>query len=108
MGLLRRDRLGVAIALLVFFLYGGMVMTVLPREPEVSFEYHLFGHRRVIAALGVFRLDPMPIRKRYTWEDEEELAEPIDSEFDFDEALRRDESRAIPFPARENDKPTAP
>ena len=107
MGLLRRDRLGVAIALLVFFLYGGMVMTVLPREQEVSFEYHLFGAiAGVIAAVFVFRLDPTPIRKRYTWEEEEELAEPIDSEFDFDEALRRDESRAIPVSAGQNDKPT--
>ena len=107
MGLLRRDRLGVAIALLVFFLYGGMVMTVLPREQEVSFEYHLFGAiAGVIVALGTFRLDPKPQPKRYTWEDEEESAEPIDQEYDFDEALRRDESRAIPLPTRPNDKPT--
>ncbi len=42
-GMLRRDRLGVAIALLVFFLYGGMLMTVLPRDPNISFEYHLAG-----------------------------------------------------------------
>jgi membrane associated rhomboid family serine protease len=107
MGLLRRDRLGVAITLLVFFLYGGMVMTVLPREPEVSFEYHLFGAiAGVIAAVFAFRLDPLPIRKHYTWEDEEESAEPIDSEFDFEEALRRDNSRVIEFPTQPNDKPT--
>jgi membrane associated rhomboid family serine protease len=107
MGLLRRDRLGVAIALLVFFLYGGMVMTVLPREPEVSFEYHLFGAiAGVIAALGAFRLDPTPQRKRYSWEDEEESAEPLSEEYDFEEALQRNEPRVIPFPERPNDKPT--
>ena len=62
MGLLRRDRLGVAIALLVFFLYGGMVMTVLPRDPDVSFEYHLFGALAgIAAALVLFRL--MPCRR---------------------------------------------
>ncbi len=73
MGLLRRDRLGVAIALLVFFLYGGMVLTVLPREPEVSFEYHLFGALAGLAsALAAFRLDPLPPRKRYSWEEEEQ------------------------------------
>ena len=90
MGLLRRDRLGVAIALLVFFLYGGMVMTVLPREQEVSFEYHLFGAIAgvIIVALAVFRLDPTPQRKRYSWEDEEESAELIDQEYDFDEAMQ--------------------
>lgn len=47
-GLLRRDRLAIAISLVVFFLYGGMVMTVLPREPNVSFEYHAAG-----AAVGL-------------------------------------------------------
>ncbi len=57
-GLVRRDRLGVAIALLVFFLYGGMTMTVLPRDPDVSFEYHLAGAvMGALAALLTFRLD---------------------------------------------------
>jgi membrane associated rhomboid family serine protease len=72
-GLLRRDRLGVTLALLVFFLYGGMLMTVLPREVEVSFEYHLAGAvAGVISAVLLFRLDPQAPRKRYSWEDEEE------------------------------------
>jgi membrane associated rhomboid family serine protease len=75
LGLLRRDRLGVALALLVFFLYGGMLMTVLPREEQVSFEYHLAGAvAGVIAALALFRLDPQAPRKRYSWEDEEDEA----------------------------------
>ena len=74
-GLLRRDRLGVSISLLVFFLYGGMVMTVLPREQQVSFEYHLFGAiAGIIAAVLLFRLDPLPPRKRYSWDDEDEEA----------------------------------
>ena len=73
MGILRRDRLGVALALLVFFLYGGMLMTILPREVEVSFEYHLAGAvAGVIAALILFRRDPLPPRKRYSWEEEED------------------------------------
>lgn len=75
-GLLRRDRLGVAIALLVFFLYGGMVMSVLPREEHVSFEYHFFGALAgVVAAIVLRRFDPLPPRKRYSWEDEEESPE---------------------------------
>ena len=74
-GLLRRDRLGVAIALLVFFLYGGMLMSVLPHEEHVSFEYHFFGALAgVIAAIALRRFDPQPPRKRYSWEDEEEPA----------------------------------
>lgn len=75
-GLLRRDRLGVSIALAVFFLYGGMTMTVLPREEHISFEYHLAGAiAGVIAALAFYKLDPAAPRKRYSWEDEEEEAE---------------------------------
>lgn len=72
-GLLRRDRLGVAIALLVFFLYGGMLMSVLPHEQHVSFEYHFFGALAgVIAAIALRKFDPAPPRKRYSWELEEE------------------------------------
>ena len=75
-GLVRRDRLGVAIALLVFFLYGGMTMTVLPRDPDVSFEYHLAGAvMGALAALLTFRLDAAAPRKRYSWEDEDEQAD---------------------------------
>lgn len=82
-GLLRRDRLGVSISLLVFFLYGGMVMTVLPREQQVSFEYHLFGAiAGIIAAVLLFRLDPLPPRKRYSWDDEEEQSEVVDNELE--------------------------
>ena len=78
-GLLRRDRLGVAIALLVFFLYGGMVMSVLPREEHVSFEYHFFGALAgVIAAIVLRHFDPLPPRRRYSWEDEEETAAAAD------------------------------
>jgi membrane associated rhomboid family serine protease len=83
MGLLRRDRLGVAIALLVFFLYGGMLMTVLPREPDVSFEYHLFGAiAGVASALALRKLDPAPPRKRYSWEDEPEPEGSADDELE--------------------------
>ena len=73
MGLLRRDRLAIVTALVVFFLYGGMLLTVLPREEHVSFEYHLAGAiAGVLAAFLFFRRDPAPPRKRYSWEDEED------------------------------------
>lgn len=87
MGLLRRDRLGIAIALTVFFLYGGMVMTVLPRDPQVSFEYHFFGALAgAIAAFVWHKRDPEPPRKRYSWEIEEQPEAErtrTDSEFDL-------------------------
>lgn len=59
--------------MIAFFLYGGMVMTVLPREPGVSWEYHLCGALAgVLSAVLWRRLDPTPPRKRYSWEIEEE------------------------------------
>jgi membrane associated rhomboid family serine protease len=77
LGLLRRDRPAVASALLVFFLYGGMLMTVFPREVGISWQYHLGGALfGVLGALLWRRLDPAPARKRYSWEDEEIVAEP--------------------------------
>lgn len=83
MGLFRRDRLGIATSLIVFFLYGGMVMTVFPRETHISFEYHLAGALAgLLATLLWFRSDPPPPRKRYSWEDEEDEAEPIDDELE--------------------------
>jgi len=106
LGVFRRDRLGVAIALLVFFLYGGMVLTVLPRDPQISFEYHLFGAiAGLIAAIALFRLDPLPPRKRYSWEDEEESIEPFDEEA-FLHPAARPTARILAFPVRDNDKPT--
>lgn len=83
-GLMRRDRLAVAITLVVFFLYGGMVMSVLPREQGVSFEYHAAGaFVGLICAIVLRKIDPAPPRKRYDWEDEIDEEEPLDDEFEL-------------------------
>lgn len=82
-GLMRRDRATIAAAMLAFFFYGGMLLTVLPREAGVSWEYHLCGAAAgVIAALLWSRLDPPPPRKRYSWEDEPE-PQPLDQELEL-------------------------
>ncbi|MET0225791.1 MAG: rhomboid family intramembrane serine protease [Dokdonella sp.] len=83
MGLIRRDRLAVVTSLAVFFLYGGMLLSVLPGEEHVSFEYHLAGALAgVLAAVLLHARDPLPPRKRYSWEDEEAQAQPIDEELE--------------------------
>lgn len=75
LGLLRRDRAAVAAAMIAFFLYGGMLLTVLPHEPGVSWQAHLGGALAGVAAAWLFRRsDPPPPRKRYSWELEEEAA----------------------------------
>jgi len=118
MGLLRRDRLGVTLALLVFFLYGGMLMTILPREVEVSFEYHLAGAvAGVVSAVLLFRLDPQAPRKRYSWEDEEEalaaadeLEPPSPSDvpvlWQGPRLRARGGDNVVAFPERGPDRPT--
>jgi membrane associated rhomboid family serine protease len=74
LGLMRRDRIAIATSFIAFFLYGGMLLTVLPREAGVSWEYHLAGAVfGVISGLLWGRLDPLPPRKRYSWEIEEEI-----------------------------------
>ena len=90
-GVMRRDRLAVAITLVVFFLYGGMVMSVLPREEGVSFEYHAAGALiGLIAAIVLRRADPVPPRKRYDWEDE------TDDDAFTDEELELPRPRDVP------------
>lgn len=70
-GLLRGDRLAVVTSLVVFFLYGGMLLSVLPHEERISFEYHLAGAvAGLLAAIALRRRDPTPARKRYSWETE--------------------------------------
>lgn len=68
-GILRRDRPSIALALIVFFLYGSMVWGVLPLKPGISFEFHLFGALTGIAAAVVLRRrDPLAQRRLYDWE----------------------------------------
>ncbi|HET6604801.1 MAG TPA: rhomboid family intramembrane serine protease [Xanthomonadaceae bacterium] len=72
-GVLRRDRAAIAGAMITFFLYGGMVLTVLPQEPGISWEAHLGGALSGLLAAGLWRgLDPAAPRKRYSWELEAE------------------------------------
>lgn len=75
-GLLRRDTRSIVLLMITFFMYGGMLATVFPSQPGISFEYHLFGAAAGILAALLFRQnDPKPAEKVYSWEqqgDEEE------------------------------------
>lgn len=75
-GIFRRDNKSIAIALLVTFLYGGIIWGVLPGQKGISWESHLFGGiAGIIVAFILRNIDPP---KKYEWE-----AEPDD--FDVNE-----------------------
>jgi len=71
-GILRRDAIASVFAMIVFFLYGGMVWGIFPRDPNISFEFHLAG-----AGLGVmlaFLLRNRDIKrpaKKYSWDEDQ-------------------------------------
>ena len=68
-GVLRRDRLSIALSMIVFFLYGSMIWSIFPQEPGISYESHFFG--AAAGVLGAFlfrRRDPLQAEKHYDWE----------------------------------------
>jgi membrane associated rhomboid family serine protease len=72
LALLRRDRAAIATGLIAVLFYGGMLLTVLPHASGVSWQSHLGGALAgMIAALLLRLRDPLPPRKRYSWEDEQ-------------------------------------
>ena len=71
-GILRRDRLSIALAMIVFFVYGGMIWSIFPQEPRISYESHFFGAVVGVLAAFVFKSrDPSLPEKEYQWEHEE-------------------------------------
>jgi len=71
-GAIRWERRTIALSLVVFFLYGGMIWGVLPVARDVSFESHLSGALiGIVLAILLRRRDPEPPRKQYSWEREE-------------------------------------
>lgn len=81
-GLIRRDRTSIAAAMLTFMFFGGMLLSIAPREQGISWEYHLTGAIAGLLCAFLFRRrDPAPARRKYSWEIEEEI-----------EAMRRQEA----------------
>ena len=78
LAILRRDRPAIVAAMVAAFLFGGMLLTVLPRELEVSWEMHAGGALSgIIAAALCRRRDPPPPRRLYSWEQEALDAEAL-------------------------------
>ena len=81
-GIFRKDNRSIALALIVIFLYGGLIWGVLPVEKGVSWESHLFGAIVGLISSFIFRKVDPP--KRYDWEDEKSDTPIRDLEVSYD------------------------
>jgi len=81
-GIFRKDNKSIAIALIITFLYGGIIWGVLPGQKGISWESHLFGGIAGVITAYIFKnVDPP---KKYDWEDEEDDFNVDDLEVSYD------------------------
>lgn len=71
-GLFRRETYATAIAMLMVFLYGGMLWGVFPGQEGISWESHLFGGIAGLVLAWFFRRRYRQARRKYSWENEPE------------------------------------
>lgn len=82
-GIFRRDNTSIALALVITFLYGGLVWGMIPGWKGISWESHLFGAITGLIAAYLFRkIDPPT--KKYDWEDEPDDFDVKDLEVSYD------------------------
>lgn len=74
-GTIRWDKRAMALSMIVFFLYGGMIWGIFPNEAGTSYESHFFGAMiGFILAILLRNYDPHAPDKTYSWEEDEEDA----------------------------------
>lgn len=72
-GAIRWDRRAIALSLVVFLLYGGMIWGIFPHEPGISYESHFFGAMTgIVLAILLRNYDPNIAEKEYNWEEDDE------------------------------------
>jgi len=82
-GIFRRDNKSIALALVITFLYGGLVWGMIPGWKGISWESHLFGAiTGLIAAYLLRKIDPP--KKKYEWEDEPDDFDVNELEVSYD------------------------
>lgn len=69
-GIFRGDARSIALSLVIAFFYGSMVWGVLPVQPGVSWESHLFGALAGLVFAWYYRKAGVQPRKKYAWEEE--------------------------------------
>ncbi len=82
-GIFRRDNTSIALALVITFLYGGLVWGMIPGWKGISWESHLFGAVTGLIAAYLFRnIDPP--KNKYDWEDDPDDFDVNDLEVSYD------------------------
>ncbi len=71
-GIIRRDTRSVAVSMVIAFFYGSLVWGILPLQPGVSWESHLFGGIAGVALAWFTRKVGVTQRRRYAWEEDPE------------------------------------
>ncbi len=71
-GVFRKNLQSLTIALVVSFFYGGMVWGVLPADPHVSWEGHLFGAIAGIVTAYFLRKQGGLPEKKYKWQEQDD------------------------------------
>ena len=82
-GLFIKDNTSIALALIITFLYGGIVWGMLPGMKGISWESHLLGAVTGLVAAFLFR-NVDPPQKKYDWEDEPDDFNVDDLEVSYD------------------------
>ena len=83
-GVFRKHFRLMSLSLVVVFLYGSMVWGVLPIQPGISWEGHLFGALAGVILAFYYRGEG-PQRPKYSWELEEELEDTWEETIPFEE-----------------------
>ena len=81
MGILRKEKKSIGISLIIVFLYGGTICGLLPTDPSVSFESHLFGFTTGVLCALIFK-NKDEYTEKYDWEDEDDDDDENDDESD--------------------------
>ncbi len=92
-GVLRRDNLSIALSMIVFFMYGGMIWSVFPDDPKISFELHFFGAvSGIMMAFLLRNRDKPAAKKTYSWENETATDVELENDLIGDEWMHQQDN----------------
>jgi membrane associated rhomboid family serine protease len=101
-GIIRNDVRLLTLSVVVVFLYGGLIWGMLPINPEISWEGHLWGATSGVLMAILYRKYIIR-RDKFDWEDEEDDEESLSNQSQLTE-LKEKESRSDQIPGTVKEK----